>query len=106
VNVNLAAWKECLDTEYVNNHTTLSAALDVTLDNFVVLQCLVDILPALLEASLLVRKNELTALVLLVLNINLYLVTSLELWVVTEFRSRDDTIALVADVNNYFLLVN
>mgnify|MGYP007040841350 FL=1 len=52
------------------------------------------------------RKNELTALVLLVLNINLYLVTSLELWVVTEFRSRDDTIALVADVNNYFLLVN
>ena len=50
------------------------------------------------------RKNELTALVLLVLNINLYLVTSLELWVVTEFRSRDDTIALVADVNNYFLL--
>ena len=106
MNVNLAARKECLDTEYVNNHTTLSAALDVTLDNLVVLQCLVDILPALLEASLLVRKNELTALVLLVLNINLYLVTSLELWVVTEFRSRDDTIALVADVNNYFLLVN
>ena len=30
VNVNLTAWKECLDTEYVNNHTTLSAALDVT----------------------------------------------------------------------------
>ena len=106
MNVNLTAWKECLDTEYVNNHTTLSAALDVTLDNLVVLQCLVDILPALLEASLLVRKNELTALVLLVLNINLYLVTSLELWVVTEFRSRDDAIALVADVNNYFLLVN
>ena len=48
VNVNLAARKECLDTKYINDHTALSAALDVTLDNLVVLQSLVDVLPTLL----------------------------------------------------------
>ena len=106
MNVNLATRKECLNTEYVNNHTTLSAALDVTLDNLIVLQSLVDILPALLETSFFMRENELTTLVFLALYINLNLVTRLEIWVVTEFRSRDNTIALVADVNNYFLLVS
>jgi len=52
------------------------------------------------------REYELTTLVFLVLYIHLYLIARLEIWVVTEFRSRDNTIALVADVNNYFLLVN
>jgi small subunit ribosomal protein S1 len=54
VNVNLAARKECLDAEYVNDHTTLSAALDVALDNFLVLESCVNKLPALAQASLLV----------------------------------------------------
>ena len=104
--VNLAAWKECLDAEYVNDHTTLSAALDVTLNDLLIIKSSVNTLPRLAEASLLVRKDQLTLLVFLILNVNLYNVTYLEVWVVTEFACCDDTIALVTDVNNNFLLVN
>jgi hypothetical protein len=53
-----------------------------------------------------VRENELTVLVLLVLNVNLNLVAELQVGIVTEFRSGDDTIALVADVDHHFLLVD
>ena len=106
VNVNLAAWQECLDTEYVNDHTTLSAALDVTLDNLLVVESCINTLPALAEASLLVIKDQLTLLVLLVLYVNLYLVTYLEVWVVAEFACRDDTIALIADVYDNLFLIN
>ena len=105
MNVNLATWQECFDTEYVNNHTTLSAALDVTLDNLLVVKSSVNTLPALAQASLLVREYQLTLLVFLVLYINFNLVTNLEVWVVTEFRCRNDTVALVTDVNDNFLLV-
>ena len=52
------------------------------------------------------RKNQLTLLVLSTLYVNLYLVTDLQIRIVAEFRSGDDTIALVADVDNNFLLVN
>ena len=54
VNVNLASRQECLDTEHVNNHATLSAALDVTLNDFLIVECSVDTLPALAQAGLLV----------------------------------------------------
>ena len=52
------------------------------------------------------RKNQLTLLVLSTLYVNLYLVTDLQIRIVAEFRSGDDTIALVANVDNNFLLVN
>ena len=103
--VYLAAWKECLDAEYINNHTTLSAALDVTLNNFLVVESSINAIPRLAEASLLVRKDQLTLLVFLIFYIYLYNITNLEVWVVAEFRCCDDTIALVTDVNNYFFLV-
>ena len=54
VNVNLATRQEGLDAEYVNNHTTLCAALDVTLNNFLVVESCIDAIPALAETSLLV----------------------------------------------------
>ena len=54
MNVYLASRQECFDAEYVNNHTTLSAALDVTLDNLFVVEGCVDALPALAQACLLV----------------------------------------------------
>ena len=54
MNINLAAWKECLDSEYVNNHTTLGAALDVTLDNLIIVKRCVDTLPALAKTGFLV----------------------------------------------------
>ena len=56
VNVDLASWQESFDTENVNDHTALSAALDVTLDNFLVLESCINTLPRLAEASLLVRE--------------------------------------------------
>ena len=84
MNVDLASREECLNAEYVNNHATLSAALDVTLDDLLVLEGCVNALPALAETCLLVREYELTLLVLLVLNVNFYLVAYLELRVVTD----------------------
>ena len=105
VNVNLAAGQECLDTEYVNDHTTLSAALDVALDNLLVVESSINALPALAQACLLVRKQQLALLVFLVLYVNLYLVAYLQVGIVAELACRDDTIALVADVYDYFFLV-
>ena len=106
VNVNLAAGEEGLNAKYIYNHATLRAALDVALDDLVTLHGLVDVVPALLKTSLLVRKLQLTVLVLLALNIDLYLVADLEIGVVAELRCGNDTIALVADVDNDFLLVD
>ena len=106
MNVDLASWQESLDTEDVNDHTALSAALDVTLDDLLVLESSVNTLPRLAEASLLVREYQLTLSVLLVLYVNLYLVAYLEVWVVTELRSWDDTVALVADVYDNLFLIN
>ena len=45
-------------------------------------------------------KDELTFLVLGGLNVNLNLVTNLEIWIVTELRSLDDTLALVTYVDD------
>ena len=106
VNINLAAGQEGLDAKHIHNHTALSAALDVTLDNLVVVESLVDLLPALAQASLLVRENELTLLVLLVLNIDFHLVANLQVGIVAELRGGDDAIALVTDVDNNLFLVD
>ncbi len=45
-------------------------------------------------------KDELAFLVLSGLNVNLNLVTNLEVWIVTELRSLDDTLALVTYVDD------
>ena len=44
-NVDLRTRQECFDSEYVYDHTTLSAALDVTLDNFFIFQSSVHAIP-------------------------------------------------------------
>ena len=106
LNVDLRTGQECLDTEYVNDHTTLSAALNVTLDNLIVVESLVHTVPRLSCASLLVRQNELTLLVLLILDVYLNGVTYLQFGVVAEFAGGDDAIALETDVNNHLALVH
>ena len=45
-------------------------------------------------------KDELAFLVLRRLNVNLNLVTNLEVWIVTELWSLDDTFALVTYVDD------
>ena len=104
LNVDLRTGKEGFDAEYVDDHTTLRAALDVTLDDFLVLESLVDAFPRLACASLLVREDELTLLVLEVFYVHLYLVTDLEFGIVAEFVGGNNTIALRADAYHNFAL--
>ncbi len=44
-NVDLRTRQECFDSEYVYDHTTLRAALNVTLDNFFIFQSSVNAIP-------------------------------------------------------------
>ena len=106
MNVDLRAGEECLDAEHVDDHTALRAALDEALDDSILLEGSIDLVPRLAQAGLLVRKDQLTLLVLCALNIHLHLVTDLQVGIVAELRSRDDTVALVADVDHHFLLVD
>jgi len=50
----------------------------------------VDFVPSVVNASCLVAHNQLTVGIFLLLNENRNLVSSLEFWVVAEFRSADD----------------
>src|SRR5574344_149083 len=50
------------------------------------------------------RKSELASLILCGLYIHFNLVSDFEIWIVTELRSRDDTLALISDINQNFSL--
>ena len=52
--IDLRTRQECFDAEYVYDHTTLRAALDVTLDNFFVFERCVYAIPRAGSASFLV----------------------------------------------------
>ena len=92
LNVDLRTRQECFDTEYVNDHTTLSAALDVTLDNFFIFQSCVNTIPRTSSASLLVRQDQLTFFVFLVFDVYFYSITYFQVRIVTEFAQRNDTV--------------
>ena len=106
LHVNLRAGQEGFDAEDVDNHATLRAALDVALDDFLVLKSGVDTLPRLACTSLLVREHELATLVFLIFDVHLNGVADLQFGIVTEFADGDDAIALVADVDNHFALAD
>ncbi len=95
LDVDLGTRKECLDSEYIDDHAALGAGLDEALDDLVVVASLIDTVPGLEGASLLVGKDQLTLPVLCGLYIDLNFVANFEVRVVTELRSRDDTFALV-----------
>ena len=104
LHVDLRAGQERLDAEHIDDHTALRAALDVTLDDLVLLQSLVDTIPALELTGLLVRKGQLSVLVLGRLDIDFDLVAHFQIGVVAELRDGDDTLALVADVHQNLAL--
>ena len=106
LNINLATRKECFDTKYINNHTTLSAALDVALDDFFVFKSSVNAIPSFAQTSFLMRKHQLATLVFLIFDVNFNRVTYFQVGVVTEFAHGNDTVTLEADANNDFALVN
>lgn len=88
--VDLRAGQERLDAEHVDDHTALGAALDVAVDDLVVLERLVDAVPAAGLAGLLVAETELAVLVLEGLDIDFNLVAFLEVGVIAEFADGDD----------------
>ena len=106
LHVDLRTGQERLDAEYVDDHTALGAALDVTLDDFVLFEGLVHTIPRFELTCLLVRKNQLSALVLGRLDIDLDLVADLQVGVVAELGNGNDTLALVADVHENLALGN
>ena len=106
LHVDLAAGEESLDAEDIHDHAAFGAALDKALDDFLVLQGGVDALPALGGAGLLVREDELSFFVFLIFDVNLYFVPDFEVGVVAEFADGDDAVALVADVDDHFALVD
>ena len=91
-NIDLRTRQECFDTEYVNDHTALSTALDVTFDNFFVFKSCVYTVPRTGSASFLVRQDQLTFLVFLVFDVYFYCITYFQVWIVTEFAQRNDTV--------------
>ena len=102
----MAARQESLDAKYINDHTALSATLDVTLNDFIVFKRLINALPTLSSASLLMRKHQLALVVLLILNKHLNGVAYLQVGVVTELVKWNNTVRLVANVNHYLALVD
>ena len=99
LNINLRTREECFSAEHVNNHTTLSLALDEALNDFLFLKGFVNAIPTTGSTSLLVRENELTILVFLVFDVNLNLVANLEIRIIAELSCRHDTVGLVANTD-------
>ena len=104
LHVDLRTGEEGLDTEDIDDHAALGAALDVTLDDLVLLQGLIDTIPALELTGLLVRESQLAVLVLGRLDVDLDLVTDLQIGIVAELRYGDHALALVADVHQHLAL--
>ncbi len=86
-------------------NTSTIAALDVTLDDLVVLHRGIDTIPALELARLFVREDELAFFVLGVLDENFDLFAHGEFGVVAEFGDGDHAFTLVADVDDHFAFV-
>ena len=106
LNVDLATGQESLDAEHVDDHTALSAALDEALNDLFVLKRLINALPTLGRACTTVREDELTLLVLLVLDKHFHSVAHLEVGVVTELVKRNDAVRLGTDVNHHLALAD
>ena len=106
LDADLAAGEECLDSEYIDDHTALGAALDVALDDLVVVVSLVDPVPGTEGACPLVREDQLAFLVFRVLYEDIYLVTYCEVGVVAEFVDAHYALALVTYIDDNFALVH
>ena len=103
--VDLRTGKEGLDVvEHGDNETALGAALDITGDDLLVVVSLIDALPALQDAGLLVTEHQLAIGILLALDIDLNLVAGLQVGVVAHLADGDDTVALGSHIDDHFAL--
>ena len=105
-NVDLRTGQEGFDAKYIDNHTTLGAALDVTLDDFVVFKSSVHTIPRAGSAGFFVGKYELSFFIFLVFDVDFDRVTHFEIGIVTEFVHRNNAIGFVTDVYNNFAFVD
>ena len=92
LNVDLGTRQECFDTEYVYDHTTLSAAFDVTFDNFFIFQSSIHTIPRASSTCFSVRQNQLSLFVFLIFDIYFYSITYFQIGIVAEFIQRNDTV--------------
>ena len=90
LDVDLGTGEEGLNSEHVNDHTTLCAGLYVTLHNLTALICGVNHIPRFELAGFLVGDDELALAVLCALYKDFHLVTHFEVRIVTELRGGDD----------------
>ena len=105
LNVDLRTGQECFDTEYIDNHTALRATFDISFDDFVVFKSRVNTVPRAGSASFLVRQNQLSFFIFLILDINLYFISYFQIGIVAEFAHRNDTVRFVTDVYDHFTFV-
>ncbi len=105
LNIDLRPWQKRLDAKHIDDHTALGATLHIALDDLVVIHGLIDAIPALQLASLLVRQYQLPALVLGVLDKHFHLLTHSQLRIIPELRNRNDPFRLVPDVDGSLPLV-
>ena len=101
LDIDLRAGQERLNiVEHRDNKTTLGAALHIAGDDFLIFVSLVDALPRLEDACLLVAQQQLPIGILLAFHVDLDFVARLKVGVVAQFRSGDDTVALKTNVHH------
>jgi len=105
--IDLATGEEGFDVfEDGDDQAAFGAALDVAGDDFLAVVGLVDALPALEDACFLVAEHELAVGIFLALDVDFDFVAGLEVGVVAKFAGGDDTVALGADVDDGFAVVD
>ena len=104
--VDLRTGQEGFDTENIDDHTALGAALDVTLDDFVFFERFVDAIPRAELTGFLVREDQLTFFVFGRFHIHFHFVTDFEVGVVAEFAAGDHPFGFETDVHEHFAFVD
>ena len=106
LHIDLRARKEGVDTVDVYDHAALCPSAHIALEHLVALESVRDAFPRAGRAGLLVREDQLTLPVFLILNVDFHLIADLEIGVVAEFRHGHDAVRFVADVDHHFALVH
>src|SRR5690606_29332405 len=106
LHINLRSRQECFDTKHVDNKSTFRSAFHKTFDDFVVVERLLDIFPALDKLCLTSAENKLTHGIFTLFNEEVYFISNLQIGHVLEFGQRDKAVRLKPDVENNVAVVD
>jgi len=106
LHVNLRSGEEGFNAEHIHDHTALGAALDVTRDDFVVFEGLVDAIPGTHGAGLFVREQQLALFVFGAFHVHFHHIPYFEVGIVPEFIHADNTFGFESDVDDHLALVH